>query len=287
MCLHNRTYNLAIESHLLGSTMPEQSEINYYYIQTEDEIKMQREIAYSKLSEFSLNRASYYRDKSKINLKKLLSKDVVMFAARGIDNAHDFVEEAFRACESSSEETVMGNTWQSIITAISSDTLDTGDMMTVRDGALYVCELKSQSNTTNSASFPQELRELKDKCEAQRRFRRASKQEVKPAFCVLRNNKSIDEERTYHPDDRDQANRDIDGFQYRYLAGSAFWRWLTGFDSVEGLVDDTSRIVIGDVKQAREECRARLQKEMSDALAEHNLGTSMDDVLELKRIMQK
>ena len=267
--------------------MPEQSETNYYYIQTEDEIKMQREIAYSKLSEFSSNRSSYYRDKSKINLKKLLSKDVIMFAARGIDNAHDFVEEAFRACESSSEETVMGNTWQSIITAISSDTLDTGDMMTVRNGALYVCELKSQSNTTNSASFPQELRELKDKCEAQRRFRRASNQEVKPAFCILRNNKSIDEERTYHPDERDQANRDIDGFQYRYLAGSAFWRWLTGFDSVEGLVDDTSRIVIGDVKQAREECRARLQKEMSDALAEHNLGTSMDDVLELKRIMQK
>ncbi len=267
--------------------MTKRSETNYYHMQTEDEIKMQREIAYSKLSEFSSNREEYYRDKSKINLKKLLSKDVVMFAARGIDNAHDFVEEAFRACESSSEETVMGNTWQSIITAISSDTLDTGDMMTVRDGALYVCELKSQSNTTNSASFPQELRELKDKCESQRRFRRASKQEVKPAFCVLRNNKSIDEERTYHPDDRDQANKDIDGFQYRYLAGSAFWRWLTGFDSVEGLVDDTSRIAIGNVKLAREECRARLQKEMSDALAKYDLGTSMDDVLELKRIMKR
>ena len=267
--------------------MSERSEISYYHMQTEDEIKLQREIAYSKLSEFSLNRTGYYRDRSKINLKKLLGKDVVMFAARGIDNARDFVEEAFRACESSSEETVMGNTWQSIITAISSDTLDTGDMMTVRDGALYVCELKSQSNTTNSASFHQELRELKDKCEAQRRFKRASKQEVKPAFCVLRNNKSIDEERTYHPDDRDQANRDLDGFRYRYLAGSAFWRWLTGFDSVEGLVDDISQIAIGDVKRAREECRARLQKEMSDALAKHDLGTSMEDVLELKRIMQR
>ena len=174
--LKNGTYNLARQSHLLGGTMTKRSETNYYHMQTEDEIKMQREIAYSKLSEFSSNREEYYRDKSKINLKKLLSKDVVMFAARGIDNAHDFVEEAFRACESSSEETVMGNTWQSIITAISSDTLDTGDMMTARDGALYVCELKSQSNTTNSASFPQELRELKDKCESQRRFRRASKQ---------------------------------------------------------------------------------------------------------------
>ena len=111
---------------------------------------------------------------------------------------------------------------QALIAAISSDTLDTGDMMTVRDGALYVCELKSQVNTTNSASFPQELRELKDKCETQRRFRRASNQQVLPAFCVLRHNKAIDEIRTYQPDERDQANRDIAGFQYRYLTGAGF-----------------------------------------------------------------
>lgn len=267
--------------------MPKAGAYVYSVMHTEGETKKQRDIAYSKLSEFSTNRTAYYRDRSKINLKKLLSKDVVMFAARGIDNAHDFVEEAFRACESSSEETVMGNTWQSIITTISSDTLDTGDMTTMRDGALYVCELKSQTNTTNSASFPQELRELKDKCEAQRRFRRSSKQEVRPAFCVLRNNKPIDELRVFHPDERDQANKDIDGFQYRYLAGSAFWRWLTGFDSVEGLVDDTSRIDLGDVKEAREECRARLHTEMNEALSENHLGNTMEDVLELKRIMQR
>lgn len=99
-------------------------------------------------------------------------------------------------------------------------------MMTVRDGALYVCELKSQVNTTNSASFPQELRELKDKCETQRRFKRASNQQVLPAFCALRHNKAIDEIRTYQPDERDQANRDIAGFQYRYLTGAAFWQGL-------------------------------------------------------------
>ena len=179
----------------------------------------------------------------------------------------------------------MGNTWQAIITAISSDTLDTGDMMTVRDGALFVCELKSQTNTTNSASFPQELRELKDKCEAQRRFRRSSNQEVLPAFCVLRNNKSIDEMRVYEPDPRDQANQDIAGFEYRYLAGSAFWKWLTGFDSVEGLVDDVSRIKLGGVKQAREQCLNRLHQEMNDALKENGLGNSMNDVIELKRIL--
>lgn len=258
-----------------------------YYIQSLDEIAKQRAMAYDKLSEFARNRISWYRDKSKISLSKLLGKDVVMFASRGVATAEEFVVEAFRACESSSEETVMGTTWQSIIAAISSDTLDTGDMMTVRDNALYVCELKSQTNTTNSSSFPQELRELKDKCEAQRRFKRASNQEVLPAFCVLRNKKPIDEWRTFDPDARDVANRDIRGFKYRYLAGSAFWQWLTGFDSVEGLVDDIDRIDIGGVREARQECLDRLQAEMFEALRENNLGDSIADVLELKRIAHK
>lgn len=248
-----------------------------------DDVARQRAIAYDMLREFSAKRATYYRDSSKINLRKLLGKDVIMFAARGVATAEEFVLEAFRACESSSEETVMGNLWQALIAAISSDTLDTGDMMTVRDGALYVCELKSQVNTTNSASFPQELRELKDKCETQRRFKRASNQQVLPAFCVLRHNKAIDEIRTYQPDERDQANRDIAGFQYRYLTGAAFWQWLTGFDSVEGLIDDVSRIEIGDVRQARQECIDRLQEEMRQALEENSLGNTMNDVQLLKQ----
>ncbi|MFR5091064.1 MAG: hypothetical protein ACLTDR_02690 [Adlercreutzia equolifaciens] len=127
-------------------------------------------------------------------------------------------------------------------------------------------ELKSQVNTTNSASFPQELRELKDKCETQRRFKRASNQQVLPAFCVLRHNKAIDEMRTYQPDERDQANRDIAGFQYRYLTGAAFWQWLTGFDSVEVFIDDVSRIEIGDVRQARQNASTGCRKEMHKAL---------------------
>ena len=264
-----------------------EEEISSYHNISLDEIAIQRNIAYEKLSEFAANRTSYYRDATKLNLKKLLAKDVVMFAARGVQTAEEFVDEAFRACESSSEETVMGNTWQAIITTISSDTLDTGDMMTVRDGALYVCELKSQSNTTNAASFPQELRELKEKCESQKRFRRASKQRVLPAFCVLRHNKPIDEIRTYQPDSRDQANQDIAGFEYRYLAGSAFWIWLTGFESVEGLVNNLSRIETGDVREARQECLARLKNEMATALKEHLLGNRIEDVMTLKKLLTK
>lgn len=87
-----------------------------------DDVARQRAIAYDMLREFSAKRAAYYRDSSKINLKKLLGKDVIMFAARGVATAEEFVLEAFRACESSSEETVMGNLWQALIAAISSDT---------------------------------------------------------------------------------------------------------------------------------------------------------------------
>lgn len=255
-----------------------------YYVQSEDEIIEQRRQAYEHLSQYAANRNNWYKDRTKINLSRLLQKDVVMFAARGITTSSEFVVEAFHACESSSEETVMGSTWQAIVTAISSNTLDTGDMMTVRDGALYVCELKSQTNTTNAASFPQELRELKDKCEAQKRFKRASNQPVLPAFCVLKEKKAIDEVRTYHANDRDTANKDIDGFEYRYLAGSSFWRWLTGFDSVEGLIDDLSMIHIGDTVTARSACLERLQHDMKTALQEHGLEETIYGVLCLKRI---
>ncbi len=250
-------------------------------------IEDQRGIAYELLSKFAANRTAWYRDKRRTNLAMLLRKDVVMFAARGVTTAEEFVAEAFRACESSSEETVIGNTWQAIVAAISSDTLDTGDMMTVRDGVLYVCELKSQINTVNSSSFPQELRELKDRCAAQKRFKRASCQEVLPAFCILKEKRAIDEIRTYRTNERDLANKDLDGFRYRYLAGPAFWRWLTGFDSVEGLVTDLSRIDTGDVGAAREECICRLQKEMSEALKKQLLPPTIEGVLKLKRLTNR
>lgn len=248
-------------------------------------IERQREVAYGLLGEFARKRIAWYGNASKINLRKLLAKDVIMFAARGVALAEEFVAEAFRACESSSEETVIGNTWQAVIAAISSDTLDTGDMMTVREGALWVCELKSQANTVNSSSFPQELRELKDKCAAQERFRRASGQPVRPAFCVMRHPKPVDEVRTYRADPRDLPNRDIDGFEYRYLAGDAFWQWLTGFDSVEGLISDVDLIDNDGVVEARAACLERLQVEMRAALAEHGLGDTMNDVLKLKRAL--
>lgn len=248
-----------------------------------DNLSEQRQIVYDALGRFAKKRAEWYRDKKAINLKGLLSKDIVMFASRGVATADEFVIEAFHAKESTSEETVMGTLRQEICAAVSADTLDTGDMTTLRDGDLYVCELKSQKNTVNSSSFPQELRELRDKCETLERFRRASRQKVLPAFCVMRSDKRIDEWREFTPNHRDQANRDLAGFRYRYLAGSGFWRWIIGLDSIDNLIEDFGLINLGDVRQAREECIRRLKSEMSEALDKEGLGHSMNDVLELRR----
>lgn len=243
----------------------------------------QRNTVYAALSRFASKRSSWYRDPRAINLKSLLEKDIVMFAARGVQTAEEFVIEAFHAKESTSEETVMGNLRQEICAAVSADTLDTGDMTTLREGNLYVCELKSQTNTTNSSSFPQELRELKDKCETMARFRRASGQRILPAFCVMRNKTSIDEWRDFTPTPRDQANQDLAGFRYRYLAGAGFWNWLIGMDSVDDLILDFANVDLGEVREARQECVDRLKNEMSDALSKEGLGHSMNDVLELRR----
>ena len=243
----------------------------------------QREVVYAALSQFASERSCWYKNDKAINLKSLMEKDIVMFAARGVETADDFVVEAFHAKESTSEETVIGSLRQKICSAVSADTLDTGDMTTLRDGDLYICELKSQANTTNSSSFPQELRELKDKCEAMSRFRRASNQRILPAFCVMRNKKAIDEWRTFTPSARDKANTDLSGFRYRYLAGAGFWNWLIGMDSVDDLIADFAHVDLGDVREAREECISRLKREMSEALKEEGLGHSMNDVLELRR----
>ncbi len=249
----------------------------------------QQQVALEFLGIFAEQRLDYYQSPNRdgLTLRGLLSKDVVMFAARGVYTADEYVEEAFRAKESSSEETVMGNTWQAIIAAISADTLDSGDLMTVRDGALWVCELKAQPNTTNSSSFPQELRELKTKLEIQSRYQRASRQPLRAAFCVMRSNRSRDEERVYQAADGDRANYDLNGFAYRYLEGKKFWRWLADLDGPEGLVEDASALCANRdaIRLARQKRMAALKQEMHDALDEYGLPHTIDGVLRLKKLL--
>lgn len=66
----------------------------------ENELAQRRQVAYDKLTAFAANRASWYGDSKKINLKKLHTKDIIIFAARGVSISNEFVDEAFRAYES-------------------------------------------------------------------------------------------------------------------------------------------------------------------------------------------
>ena len=123
---------------------------------------------------------------------------------------------------------MIGSMWQKVIAAISADTIDSGDLTTVRDGAVYVCELKAQVNTTNSSSFPQELRGLRQRMSEIAGRRRASAQPVKAALCITRDWKSVDEVRTFTASDVVRENRDLDGFDTVSVWGGyvavAMWR---------------------------------------------------------------
>lgn len=234
------------------------------------------------IKDYQCNRIDWY---SKIKLSRLLQKDLTMFVARGVDSAEGYLEEAFRAAESSSEETVMGNRWQRIIAQISTDTIDSGDLTTERDGVVWVCEVKSQTNTTNSSSFPQELRALRVRMEEISRRRRATNKPVKAAICITRDNKAKDETRVYR-NDWQRENEDLNGFEYRYITGEKFWRWLTDYPSEVGLLMPLSEIKDGDkVAEARTQCILRLKRELLDLLSSHNLKNTVDDIVELRNLI--
>lgn len=252
-----------------------------------EDFRLAREKCCRIMGEFQDKRLAWY--KKGLSLKEVLSKDLAMFAARGVDNPDDLIAEAFRAKESSSEETVMGNAWQKMLATISENTLDTGDLTTDRDGVLWVCEVKSQTNTANSSSFPQELRGLRTRMNENRGRRRASSQPVRAAYCVVRdsrnNGKGVDEIRTYACPDLQPENRDLEGFEYRYITGKAFWKWLTGFESELALLMPLSELhgtKSEALREARKNAIKKLQEELRAKLRQFDLPFSIDSVVTLR-----
>lgn len=252
-----------------------------------DDLKVAREKCMQIMREYQGQRLDWYR--RGLTLKEILSKDIAMFVARGISTSDELVEEAFKAKESSSEETVMGNTWQKMLATISEDTLDTGDLTTVRDGVLWVCELKSQTNTTNSSSFPQELRGIRTRMAELTSRRRASNQDVRAAYCILRDNsnkgRGVDEDKIYKPGHFQIENKDLDGFEYRYITGRQFWKWLTGFESELAILmplSDLEGSLSREVKQARDHAIFKIKSELRGKLDANDLDYSIDSVVKLR-----
>ena len=245
-----------------------------------EELDEQQRMAHEIIEDYVGRRIEWYK---KIKLQQILAKDYLLFAARGALTANEYVIEAFHAVESSSEETSLGNFTQRMIAKISDQTLDSGDLTTEREGAIWVCELKAQTNTTNSSSFPQELRGLRTRMNEIKGRRRTSNQPVKAALCITRDWKSIDEVRVYHCPEIQVENRDLDGFEYRYLSGAAMWRWLTGrYDSAVRLLMPLMTMVdTTEIKEERERAISRLERELTAQLKRHHLNTTIDDVAEL------
>lgn len=247
---------------------------------TEEEKKrVAREI----IVEYQQSRLDSY---GKMRLNQLLGKDTLLFAARGISTAHGFVNEAFLAAESSSEETVMGNSRQALAIRLG-QALDGGDLIIVRDGIRYVCEMKSQTNTTNAgglAAVLQELRKgIQDQQRAMRVHRTVSSQEVRGAILVSRSSKSKDEELVYHANtEAKRTYPGIDGFSYRYISGVYMWRWVAGvddpielFDSIGGLDPE------GKLEEARKNALARIHRDLDKQLERRGLPDSIDSIYAL------
>ena len=235
------------------------------------EEEARRESARSILNAYIQSRIAFYdgTGSSSMTYERLLGKDFAIYALRGIETAEDYAREAFHAVESSSEETAMENA------------IDTGDLTATRDGAVYVIELKSQENTTNSSSFPNELRSLRQRMKEITGRKRASNQRVEAAICITRSTISKDEWRTFEVSGVTQENADLKNFRYRYLSGTAMWQWLCGIDSPYGLIRPFSSINSEAVLLARESSLERVTTQLLEELDKNGLPHTLDGVAEL------
>jgi hypothetical protein len=228
------------------------------------------------IGEYVSKRLSYYRERPGL-LDDLLKKDTMLWALRGAKDTDDWVGFALAAHESSSEETMMGNAWQHILTTISSSAVGAGDLMVDRDDELWVIEMKSQTNTLNSASRAQTLKTLKRKLLEQASVRAPRRRGVRAMIGVLRGD-PVDRTQTYRstrPEDRD-----IDGFQYREMVGAPFRAWLTGIANPAALIGQTD--TRGQtLAAAREECRSRLTAALRARLAAKGLPDNITSILDL------
>jgi hypothetical protein len=204
-----------------------------------------------------------------------------MFALRGLDTPQAFVEAAFAAHESSSEEGVMANTWTDILRRLATlPVVEGGDLLVEKESVLWIVQVKNSETTFTNAARLQTFRELKERVEHHRSFSTTSRRSVEPMIGVLRG-KGRDEVKTYEPKSRTRTeNREIFGFRYRYVVGSSFWRWLTGRSSVVDLLPNRgpSGAALAD---ARRRCVDRLADALRSELRTSGLPLSMDGVIEL------
>ena len=193
------------------------------------------------------------------------------------------MDEAFKAAESSSEETIMGNTRQELAILLS-NSADTGDMTVVREGVKYYCEIKSQTNTTNFGSLAAVLQELKydvdhDPSSA---HRTVTNQRIGAALLISRSTRTIDEFRVFHCDSvAKKPYSMLEGFHYRYISGRAMWRWVADVDDPIELVQPLANLDGGQVAKVRADALKRMHQELQKRLNDLELNDDIDSIYEL------
>jgi Type II restriction endonuclease EcoO109I len=225
-------------------------------------------------AEYVQRRREFYENPSAV-LKKLLLKDVLLYALRGVEDSDQFVDHAFPALESSSEETMWGNSWQQALANVAPNTVGGGDLRTEREGVLWIIQLKL--GPQNASSQAQDLRILKAKVLNESRDHHPGRKGVKPMYAIVRG-ASRDEWR--YVKGQSQANKDIESFGYQYMQGLAFLRWISAdFDPAALVAALESQI--GPVPDARAQCVRDLKVLLRERLASEGLGNSITDVLAL------
>ncbi len=219
-------------------------------------------------------RQAFYANPAVI-VRKLLRRDPMIYALRGVGSAEEFVESAFIAHEASSEETMMGNAWQAALAAIAPNSVGGGDLRTEREGTLWIIQVK-MSRLQNSGAEAQDLRMLKAKLTAESDHHPGRKN-VKAMLGFVRG-PFANEWRMHRS--KSMANADIDGFQHQYMAGSAFLNWCSADFDQESLFGSLAD-EIGGVRDAREKCLIEVQRLVSELLTRSNLGADFKDVLRL------
>lgn len=223
------------------------------------------------LADYAQKRAAAY---AKMRLGHLLRKDVLLFALRGVEESGAFVREAFAALESSSEETMMGNFWQSVLGQLATaPAVDLSDLVVEKDGTLWVMEVKAQTNTLNARSLPGTLAAIWARIQEYRRYSSARRREIKPLIGVLRG-PSTDVTRTLDWSTTRPAGAPPQ-IEYRYLVGEALWLWLTGRPNVMALVGDL-KAHQDVIKTARQDALVRLTRELRELLRSRGLPDNLE-----------
>lgn len=219
-------------------------------------------------------RLEYYSAPRQL-LRNLLKKNGLVYALRGIETADDFAEQVFAAHETSSEETMLGNAWQSALAAVSPNSVGGGDLRTERDGTLWIIQVKT-SRGQNAGAEAQDLRMLKTKLISERDHH-PGRHNVKAMMGFVRG-PAANEWRTYRS--KSVANADIDTFQYQYMAGAPSLEWCSAAFDVEVLIE-ALQPQVRTVQAARGECVEAVKSALKQALTDEGLKHDMSSVLRL------